>query len=281
MDAKTIEIFLPNGDANKVSIARVTTESINIVSLSKNQIEFNKDRIGFNGCYILSGVDEYGQNKVYIGQSDNVFKRLKEHIIKKEFWTTVYVIQNTSGSFDMAHLIRLEQLMIYEAISAKRVLVENKNNGTSSNIPEAKGAECLTFLNTIKTLINALGFKVFTPEVTKEEKEELVKFYYSAKNNEWDAIGIYDGEKFTVLEGSIVRIEPTKHVLGKPLIRFKDKLLDEGVIVEKHGKHIFSKDYSFSSPSYAADIVSLRSNNGWNLWKTQDGLMLKDVHKRQ
>jgi hypothetical protein len=63
-------------------------------------------------------------------------------------------------------------------------------------------------------------------------------------------------------------------------LKFRDKLIDEGIIKEIHGALVFAKDYAFNSPSTAADIVSLGSNSGWKVWKTKEGKSLEEVYPR-
>lgn len=96
----------------------------------------------------------------------------------------------------------------------------------------------------------------------------------------WDAQGVYVDEKFIVLKGSIARSEPTKHKRASNELKFRDKLIDEGIIEEKHGTLTFVKDHGFNSPNTAADIVSLGSNSGWKVWKTKDGKALEEVYPR-
>lgn len=278
--AKTIEIYLPTGDASKVSQARITTEAIRIVYVAKSEIENRKVDLDNIGCYILVGVDSAGDKMVYIGESENIYTRLQDHKKKKDFWDGVYTIQNLSGTFDKAHLTYLEQLMIQKAIETERFKVENGNGGKYTSIPESKMNECLVYFETIKTLVKALGFNVFVPEVEKEQLTEETYFYFKSKDNLWDAQGVYVDEKFIVLKGSIARSEPTKHKRASNELKFRDKLIDEGIIEERNGSLTFVKDYGFSSPSRAADIVSLGSSNGWIIWKSKDGKTLEDVYPR-
>lgn len=278
--AKTIEIYLPTGDASKVSQARITTEAIKIVYVAKSEIENRKVDLDNIGCYILVGVDSTGDKMVYIGESENIFTRLQDHKKKKDFWDGVYTIQNLGGTFDKAHLTYLEQLMIQKAIETDRFKVENGNGGKFTSIPESKMNECLIYFETIKTLVKALGFYVFVPEVEKEQLSEEVRFYFRSKDNLWDAQGVFIDEKFIVLKGSIARAEPTKHKKESNELKFRDKLIDEGIIHEVNGILVFVKDYAFNSPSTAADIVSLGSNSGWKVWKTKDLKTLEEVYPR-
>jgi len=278
--ARTIEIYLPTGDASKVSQARITTDAIRIVYVAKSEIDNRKVDLDNIGCYILFGVDPSGDKMVYIGESENIYLRLQEHKKKKDFWDGVYTIQNLGGTFDKAHLTFLEQLMIKKAIEAERFKVENANGGKYTSIPESKMNECNIYFETIKTLLKSLGFYVFVPEVEKAQLSVETRFYFKSKDNLWDAQGVFIDEKFIVLKGSVVRTEPTKHRRSSSYLKYRDKLIDEGIIVSNNEILKFIKDYGFNSPSQAADIVSLGSNNGWTVWKTKDGKTLEEVYPR-
>jgi hypothetical protein len=278
--AKTIEIYLPTGDASKTSQARITTEAIRIVYVAKSEIEKQRKELERMGCYILVGKDNDGNNSVYIGETESLYVRLNQHKKEKDFWESAYTIQNLGGIFDKAHLTFLEQLMIEKAKEVDRFVVHNGNNGKSTTIPESKMNECLIYFETIQTLIKALGFNIFVPEVAKEDLDENPRFYFQNKDGLWNAEGVYVDEKFIVLKGSISRQNPTKHKVNSNEIKFRDKLIDDGVIKEINDELVFVKDYAFNSPSTAADIVSLGSNSGWKVWKTKESKTLEEVYPR-
>ncbi|MDY3195494.1 MAG: GIY-YIG nuclease family protein [Paracholeplasma sp.] len=278
--AKTIEIYLPTGDATKTSQARITTEAIRIVFVQKAEIDAQKRELDNMGCYILLGRDDDGSHAVYIGETENLYDRLVSHKREKDFWDSVYTIQNLGGTFDKAHLTYLEQLMIEKAKVTDRYRVLNGNKGKKTRIPESKMNECLIYFDTIQTLVKALGFHLFMPEIEEREKIVSNKFYFQSKDNEWNAQGVFIDEKMIILKGSIARKEPTKHKINSREHKFRDKLIDEGVIKLENNRLIFSKDYAFASPSTAADVVSLGSNNGWTVWKDIDGKTLNDVYRK-
>ncbi len=280
LKAKTIEIYLPSGDASEISETRITTEAIKIVFLDKSQLELQKNRLKYMGCYVLVGKSDDGSDSVYIGETEDLYSRLTEHKKKKPFWSSVYTIQNSGGTFDKAHLTYLEKLMIEKANDVDRYVANNGNTGKITKIPEAKRNECLLYFETIKTLFKTLAFNLFVPEVEKEELDERPVFHFRDKKGLWNASGVYINEKFTVLKGSISRREPTAHKVGSSEVKFRDRLIKEGIIKEKNNQLVFEKDYTFNSPSTAADIVSLRSNNGWKVWKTNNDETLNKIYPR-
>lgn len=248
--------------------------------MQKSEIDNQRKELERMGCYILVGKDKDGNNSVYIGETESLYLRLNQHKKEKDFWESAYTIQNLGGIFDKAHLTFLEQLMIEKAKEVDRYVVHNGNNGKTTTIPESKMNECLVYFETIQTLIKALGFNVFVPEVEKEDLVENPRFYFQQKDNLWNAEGVYVDEKFIVLKGSISRKNPTKHKIDSNELKFRDKLIEDGIIKEINDALIFVKDYAFNSPSTAADIVSLGSNSGWKIWKTKDLKTLEEVYPR-
>ena len=62
--------------------------------------------------------------------------------------------------------------------------------------------------------------------------------------------------------------------------RFADKreqYVTDGVLVLKGDYYEFTKDYEFSSPSFAASIVRGGHSNGLDNWKNGNGVALKDL----
>lgn len=72
--------------------------------------------------------------------------------------------------------------------------------------------------------------------------------------------------KFIVKAGSTISIDTTPSCQSS-YVETRNSLIDNGIIVDG----VFTKDYSFDSPSAAAVIVSGRSANGRREWTTLDG----------
>ena len=83
-----------------------------------------------------------------------------------------------------------------------------------------------------------------------------------------------------VLKGSVGRKENVPSISGTANERFRQKLIESGVLIEQGDTLIFAKDHLFKSPSMAAIALMGRVRNGWIEWRSQDGRTLDEL-KRQ
>ena len=77
-----------------------------------------------------------------------------------------------------------------------------------------------------------------------------------------------------VLKGSSGRKANVPSIVGTAHERFRDKLLESGVMRSDGDRVVFDKDHLFSSPSMASIALTGRSSNGWIEWKNADGTTL-------
>ena len=91
--------------------------------------------------------------------------------------------------------------------------------------------------------------------------------------------GVYDGERFEVLEGS--RIGRTEYKSLSPTIaRQRRSALKNGDVTDVNSEYVLNKSMSFSSPSSAAMFVLGTSANGWVEWKSKDGKTLDKLFRK-
>lgn len=91
-----------------------------------------------------------------------------------------------------------------------------------------------------------------------------------------DASGEPTTSGFLVYRGSKIAQEIAPS-LAHTHRRLRDSLLEDETILRINDALIFTKDFTFSSPSSAATIVLGRSANGLQEWKLASGLSLKAV----
>lgn len=105
-------------------------------------------------------------------------------------------------------------------------------------------------------------------------KQENITFYLSIRGSK--AAGYGKGKNFTVLKGSKVSRNITPSLADNHR-ELREQLMDDAVIKNR----TFTKDYTFSTISAAACVVSGRSANGWLEWQTEDGKTYQEAKRQE
>ena len=92
---QTIQIFLPDGSPRSIKIAEITNRTISAVFIPRNKLisAQKRNEIQNVGTYFLFGKnEEHSLQQVYIGESEDCLKRLRDHNRNKDFWTHAVVM---------------------------------------------------------------------------------------------------------------------------------------------------------------------------------------------
>jgi hypothetical protein len=219
--------------------------------------------------------------KVYIGEAENVYGRLVQHVAEKEFWNESVVFISKDENLNKAHIKYLESRLFEIATLTARYELQNSNTPTRSSISESDQSELEEFIEYIKMLINTMGFKVFEPFI----KDSLVasvnsENLYIKSTKGANACGKRVADGFVIFKGTIITndIVPS---LSKGFKALRDELIENKLINEVNGKLEFMSDYLFSSPSSAAAVVLGRNANGLMEWKDNQGKELKAIEAQE
>ena len=278
---KTIKIFLVDGDPNGRMTCELSNWTGKALKIPRKKIKESSDRpeLENTGIYILFGKSDKSENKelAYIGEAEGVYNRLNDHLARKDFWNEALVFMSKDENLNKAHIKYLESRLHEIAKKVNRYDLENGNIPTRSTISESDRAEMEEFLENIKLLVNALGYKIFE-ELRKDQtvEEQINNTFYIDAARGANAKGQMTNEGFVVLKDSEIVTSPTS-AFPQNLIKLRQSLIDDEVIVQVNNKLVFREDYLFSSPSAAAAVVMGRSANGLTEWKLSDGRILKAV----
>ena len=109
----------------------------------------------------------------------------------------------------------------------------------------------------------------------KTEKEEDI---ISCNIKGLSATGYLTPNGIVVLKGSqaVLKERDSAHKWPSVMAQ-RNKLIEEGSIVEQNGAYVFTKDIEFSSPSSAAATIHGGSANGLTAWVNSNGVQLKNL----
>ncbi len=279
---KTIKIFLIDGDPNGRMSCELSNWSGKAYKIPRIKVKDCSDRVDLTnstGVYLLFGKDEEGKDQVYIGEGELILKRLNQQLNAKDFWNEAIVFISKDENLNKAHIKYLENRLHDIAKLANRYKLDNFVIPTQSSLSESDRAEMEEFIEYIKMLVNTLGHKVFDEKREFKPKQKQDVFYIKAARGA-DGQGQPTSDGFVVFKGSKAA---GSTVASMPLsfLTLRQKLLDEGVFIDKVEFLEFLEDYIFSSPSTAASIVLGRSANGLIEWKLKNGKTLKDFESSE
>ena len=288
---RSIHIFLLTGDPNGVRTAQISMSTIEAIAFRRNQLsEVRKDfpEIDEPGVYVLIGTDqvEQDQNWAYIGESEEVGKRLANHNSSKDGrssknrWTDTVALISKDSTLTKSHARYVEARLIQDAIKNPRWTLPNIQTPSSETrkLPLPDRAAMDEFVEQTKTLVSSLGWDLFRDiqgrqplrsEPSGTESSDTPRFQYQGENYSAEMIIDLSGN-FVVLEGSKARVS-TSRTLPKGILKLREALAEKGVLVRQNSSFVFASNYSFSSVSTAAASVKGANTNGRTAWKLEDG----------
>jgi len=278
---KTIKLFLVDADPDGRMICELSNWTGKAYRIPRGKVKDCADRpeLKSTAVYILFGRPESSTEKprAYIGEAENVYSRLVQHVAEKEFWNEAVVFISKDENLNKAHIKYLESRLHELATNAGRFHIQNGNTPTKSSISESDQAEMEEFIEYVRMLVNTMNFKVFEPLIKESsdpnyDMEDL--FLKGARGASGKGKRVSDG--FVVFKGSEFAFS-TVPSFPKGFNALREELIKGDSVSESQDKLILSEDYLFSSPSAAAAVIMGRSANGLVEWKSKKGETLKDI----
>ena len=282
---RSIRLFLVDGTPNGLLTAEIMNWTGHVLTGPRSKLSelVQRPEAGRTGIYFLVGPDPDNSFKqlVYIGESDDVGTRLKQHNRPeeqggKDFWEKVCIVTSKDQNLTKAHVKHLESKLITAAKEANRCTLKNGTAHDYISLPESDLADMAFFMDQIRTMLPVLGLDflreqrkpkattgqpVAEPETSPVFSMEIAKHGIRAHAQE------VDGE-FYVLAGSRARDQWTSRYASYQALH--QQLTEDGVLeASASGSMTFTKDQPFSSPSAAAAVVSGRPANGRTTWKVE------------
>lgn len=285
---RSLRLFLVDGTPNGLLTAEIMNWTGHVLTGPRSKLAelVQRSECARTGVYFLVGPDpdDSLRTRIYIGESDDVAQRLKQHNRPqeqggKDFWERVCLITSKDQNLTKAHAKYLESQLIQIASQAGRCLVGNGTAHSYTNLPESDRADMAFFLEQIRIVLPVLGFD-FLRELIKPSKLVMESAEQPVSQSPRFALQLpkskerahaqeVDGE-FFVLKGARARAQ----WVGTADHNYRSlyqQLVSDGVMVSDGSEYlVFKDDYAFSSPSAAAAVVCGRAASGRTAWLVED-----------
>lgn len=224
-------------------------------------------------------------NLAYIGESENVFRRLADHDRKKEFWNEVIIFTSKDENLTKGHIKYLEARLAEISKDADRYHLENSLTPTKSNLPRSDSAAMEEFIDNIRIILGSLGHRILEATSSEdkvstkpENKQSLMDYELIFEIHKLKASGKVTDDGFLLIKGSQIS-QTTSSGLHKRLIDIKNQALISGELEDNKDHYVLLKDKIFTSSSYAASYVTGNNRSGPKSWKTDNGKTLKALEE--
>jgi len=273
--SKKLEIIFHNGQPDGIRSIRRNLSTMTVYVIPRPLLTEAKNISGINRpgiYYLINESDDNSIAQIYIGQTRNGIARLDDHNRSKDFWNKAIMFLSDSKTFSLDMISGLEKFAIIKAQESKRYTVEN-TVVPKYEIDEYDMASVEEIYDEIQFIMGTQGYKMDDAKATLNEVDVL-----HTTRNGIEAFGVYDGEKFEVLEGSQINID--KEVKLERYNKQRDELIKNGSISKIDDKYILNVILDFNTPSGASDFVLGGSTNGWTEWKNKDGKNLDELFRK-
>ena len=274
--SKKLETIYHNGQPDGIRSIRRNLSTMTVYVIPRPLLADAKSISGINrpGIYYL--INESDDNKIaqiYIGQTRNGIARLDDHNRSKDFWNKAIMFLAESKTFTLDMISGLEKFAIQKAQESKRYTVEN-TVVPKYEIDEYDMASVEEIYDEIQFIMGTQGYKMDDAKASLNEADIL-----HTTRNGIEAFGVYDGDQFEVLEGSVVSAK-IQNSAPERIKTLRNTAAKTGDIQQEGNTYRLKKSMSFSSPSYAAAFVLGASANGWTEWKNKDGKTLDELFRK-
>lgn len=294
---RTLRLYLADGSPSGLIVAEILNWTGKVLSFPRTLLPTvlkTREEMGKTGVYFLVGPDPENPYRceVYVGESDDIAVRLKNHDKddNKEFCEQVALVVSKDENLTKAHVRYLEARLIEIIRQSGGATLKNGTIGSPVTLPESDKDDMEYFLQQIRVILPVLGLN-FLQELPKIEtvafKDQVYDVVEKADSPQFELTFLngkiqaeaYEAEgQFVVRAGAICRHpdEATKPLFEPRYAYIMEDLrssVSNGTLIEDStlpkGLVRLTRDKAFKSPSRAASFVCANPMSGPNYWKVK------------
>ena len=294
MRGKSIKLYIMGDEYKNRKTAELSnwTGKAFIGERKHSKLIQNIDELSVPGIYFLTSQSKSGiQTEIYIGEADEVKKRINNHFANKDWWDDFIIFISKDSNLTKAHVRYLEKAI--HSIAKQNITTINLRNSAEppgSQLPNSDIDDMEIFLENMLFVLKNLGVIDFT---VIEKKDQSIKkesiFYLKLTSNRLDKNGnvlkaklIITNEGYRLMKGSYIEGTERKSFNSHSYQILRKKIENEGYFNNTNYDEILilENDLTFDSPSAAASVIKNRATNGRKEWKLKDGTTLDDFENK-
>ncbi len=287
---RTIRLFLVDGSPTGLITAEIMNWTGKVLSFPRGLLPdaLKRPEVAKTGVYFLVGPDPDAPTMplVYVGESDDVAKRLKQHDSSedKDFFEQVALVISKDENLTKSHARYLEARIIEIIKNLGTATFRNSNQGSPVLLPEAERADMEYVLEQLHILLPVLGYSFFQEVPKRSVNQEAALdtalnvgepiFEMTYLEGKIQAEAYMAEGQFIVMAGATCRhpnqVTPTlKSDRYAYIIDDLKKSLADGVLIDALPNETvrLTKDKAFKSPSRAASFVAGTPMSGHYWWR--------------
>lgn len=279
----SLRTFMPQGEPQGLRVLEKTNWTGVGLIFPRTRIENARARaeLGRTGVYVLWNDDDPLRTTIYVGQSENVAKRVKQHFDNEDmdWWTKAAAFTTKDDAFNQAHARYLEWALVQRARHTDRCEIQNRQQPSKPSISESDEADAEHFLEDLLQCLPLVGLAIFDDVVPSGEDGEdgsFLRLYLNSPGIGIEATAVSGVAGFTVLKGARVRRDEdlppgfAKEHAGYRAVR--QNLIEDGRIVDHGGAtYVLNEDWTFRSPSQANVVLAGHPMHPYRVWKDSSG----------
>jgi hypothetical protein len=288
-NGRSLELYYIDGRPDGMVTAELFNWTGHVLMSPRTQITqaLARPEAAYAGVYLLLG-EQDGEPRAYVGEGEDIGARIRQHDVRKEWWTSAVLVTAAANKLNKAHVRYLEARLIAEARSIGRVPLDNAAIPALAALSEADIAKMEAFLENLLVVLPAVRVDMFiersrpvtaviakqdqtaSPAVTGTMDATLgpIRFVLETRKHNLRATAVLSNGEFIVEAGAQAR----SSWMGFESHNYSNlhgELLRSGVLKQEGENSVFTRNYAFSSPSAAAAVIFGRSANGPESWRLQ------------
>lgn len=301
LSGKVLEVFVLDKEYQGLQVIDLKNWSGQAFIGYRNNLKNIRNHEGLKGpsIYFLLSSDqneESGNFQVYIGETAEFSKRIRDHQAKKQWWDKFVCFTGKEASLTKAHVLYLEK-KFHDDFNSDDIPVDVENDKNTPGAMLSKSDECYLegFAENIYFILRTMGYDYL-------EANQAEIFESNVVTHSFRDYTILNGREFEIKipkfgETAKMRVENGKCILQKgsflcsiPKPSFSAscyeglwRTLVESSQVKSSGKeglHLLDSDFVTESPSGAGAMVWATRVNGPKHWKcVKTGKSFKELQK--